>query len=225
MKINDMCKTERPREKLLARGAEALGDGELLAILLRTGRPGESALELAQRLLGLVGGRLCGLYECSPAYLAALPGVGSSRAAALLAAFELGRRFLQESAGGSAPISTPQQIHAIMHPRLKGLTHEECWEVLLDRKARIMKIVKVTTGGSQSTVIDVPAIVKNALENGAGSIILVHNHPGSSPRPSRQDIKETAALRAACLSCSITLLDHIIIADHNYYSFSEEKIY
>ena len=225
MKILDMNTAERPREKLFARGAEALSDGELLAILLRTGAPGESALDLARRLLALTGGRLGGLFECSRDYLAALPGVGPARAAALLAAFELGRRFVQEQAPGDTPIRDPAQINALLHPRLKGLDHEECWAVLLDRKSLVSKIVRLTTGGSRTTVMDIPSVIRAALESGASSIIMVHNHPTGDPRPSRQDIKETQTLRDACSACSLRLLDHIIISDHNYFSMSEEKIY
>ena len=225
MKIQEMTAAERPREKLLARGPESLGDAELLAILLRSGRHGESAVEMAHRLLGLAGGRLTGLFEWDSGYLASMEGVGPSRAAALGAAFELGRRFLQEQAPRTLPIRDPAQINSLMLPRLKGLGHEECWAILLDRKSLISKMVRMTTGGSRSTVMDIPAIIRIALENSASSIIMVHNHPNGSPQPSRQDIKETQTLRDACSACSLRLLDHIIISDHSYYSMSEEKIY
>lgn len=225
MRISQMCSSERPREKLLSRGAEALGDGELLAILLRTGSPGESALDLAQRLLGLVGGKLSGLFECSPDYLAGLPGVGPARAASLVAAFEIGRRFMQEFPDPGTMISKSQQIHALLHPRLKGLKHEECWEVLLDRNHRFIKMMKVSVGSSRGTSFDVSAIVRNGLENNAWGIIIAHNHPSGSPRPSPTDIKVTNTLKAACLSCSMNFLDHLIISDQHYYSFCDEKMY
>ena len=225
MKIHELSESERPREKLMARGAEALSDGELLAILLRTGRRGESALELAQRLLGLADGRLSGLFECDADYFAALPGVGVPKAATLLAAFELGRRFMQEESAGGAPVADPQQIYELMRPRLKGLAHEECWEILLDRRNRVIKSVKLTKGGSRATVIDIPAIIRIAFEKAAAGIVLVHNHPIGDPRPSRADIRETNALRDACASCSIALIDHIIVADEHFYSFNEEKLF
>ena len=225
MRITDMGLSERPREKLLAKGPEALSDGELLAILLRTGRMGESALELAQRLLGLTGGRLSGLFECDSGYLASLDGVGAPKAAALVAAFELGRRFMLEGAPGGIPIQGPKQIYELMRPRMKGLKHEECWVALFDRKNCLLKTVKLTRGGRRATVIDVPVIVRTALESDASGIILIHNHPTGDPLPSRADIRETAALRDACTSCSLSLLDHIIVADEHFYSFNEEKLF
>ena len=225
MKLMDMCEAERPREKLMARGAQSLTDGELLAILLRSGRKGESVLDLARRLLSLTDGRLTGLFECDPGYLESLDGVGTARAATMLAAFELGRRFMLEQREESEPIRDSRAIFELMLPRLKGLGHEECWEILLDRKSRIIKILRTTIGGSRGTSIDIPGLVRNAMTYSAQSIILVHNHPDGNPRPSSADIRETSALRDAAASCSILLLDHIIISDEHYYSFNEEKLY
>ncbi|MBO4671279.1 MAG: DNA repair protein RadC [Bacteroidales bacterium] len=225
MKIKDLCEAERPREKLLGRGPEALADGELLAILLRTGRSGESALELAERLLDMVGGKLSGLFACDADYLASLPGVGAPKAAALLAAFELGRRFMQESDSPGEKIKHPRQIYKRMLPRLKGLKHEECWLILLDGKCTIRRIQKMTVGGAAVTIIDIPSILGKAVHSGAKYIILVHNHPSGSPTPSISDIRETASLREACTACSIKLLDHIIISDDHFYSFDEEKMF
>ena len=225
MRVMDMSMAERPREKLMSKGAQALGDGELLAILLRTGRPGESVLELAQRLLSLTDGRLTGLFECDPGYLASMEGVGTPKAASLLAAFELGRRFMLEQSQQSEPILDSHSVYEIMRPRMKGLNHEECWEILLDRKSRVIKILRTTVGGSRGTSIDIPALVRNAMSYSAPHIILVHNHPDGDPRPSSADIRETAALRDAAASCSILLQDHVIITDEHFYSFNEEKMY
>ena len=225
MKMHDMNESERPREKLLERGAEALSDGELLAILLRTGRPGESALDLSHRLLSLVGGKLSGLYECSPDYLCALDGMGPARGTALLAAFEIGRRFMQERGRDSPAIEGASQVFSLMQPRLKGLLREECWLMLLDSKMRMLKTAKLTVGSGKATVFDIPATVRIALENKAFGIIVVHNHPSGDPRPSRLDIRQTHSLRDACTACGLSLLDHIIVADEHFYSFSEEKMY
>lgn len=225
MKILDMSEAERPREKLFDKGPEALADGELLAILLRTGCRGESALDLAQRLLAMVGGRISGLFACDPDYLASISGVGTPKAASLIAAFELGRRFIQQSDAPGEKIKHPRQIYKRMLPRLKGLRHEECWMILLDGKSVIKRILKMTTGGSAATIIDVPAILSKAMQNGAKYIILVHNHPSGSPTPSISDIRETASLREACSACSVKLLDHIIVSDEHFYSFDEEKLF
>ena len=225
MRMMDLSESERPREKLLSRGAQTLGDGELLAILLRNGSKGESALDLAQRLMALADGRLTRLYECDPGYLASMKGVGTPKAATLLAAFELGRRFIQEANTDTGPIKSARDVYDYMLPRLKGLTHEECWELLLDRKSRIIKVMRSTIGGSRGTSIDIPGLVRNAMAHSAEQIILVHNHPNGDARPSNADIRETSALRDAAASCSILLLDHIIVSDDNYYSFNDEKLY
>lgn len=225
MRMMDMSEAERPREKMMTKGAQALADGELLAILLRNGRRGESALDLARRLLTLTDGKLTGLFECDAEYLSSIEGVGIPKAASLLAAFELGRRFMLEQSSSGEPVSNSGMIYDLMLPRMKGLGHEECWELLLDRKSRIIKTIRVTTGGSRGTVIDIPALIRNAMAHSASGIILVHNHPGGDPRPSAADIRETGALRDAAASCSILLLDHIIVADEHYYSFNEEKLH
>lgn len=225
MRITEMSESERPREKLLARGAQALADGELLAILLRNGRRGESALEQAQRLLNLTDGRLTGLFDCDAGYLASMEGIGPPKAATILAAFELGRRFIQEQCPSGESVMEPKTVFDLMLPRLKGLKHEECWELLLDHKSRIIKILRCTVGGGRTTTIDIPALVRNAMSHSAAGIILVHNHPDGDPRPSASDIRETGALRDAAASCSIPLIDHIIISDEHYYSFNEEKLH
>ena len=225
MKILDMHEAQRPREKLLARGAEALSDAELLAILLRSGRKGESALDMAHRLLGLTGGRLTGLFECDSGYLASMPGIGPSRAASLGAAFELGRRFIAEASVRGRPLTNARDIYNLMLPRLKGLQHEECWIILLDDKVREIKSLRIAVGGRKATVIDKSVILRHALDAGASSLILVHNHPNGDPRPTRADIQETGGLRNACVSCSLTFLDHVIVADEHFYSFDEEKMY
>ena len=225
MRITEMTESERPREKLLERGPQALADGELLAILLRTGTRGQGVLELAQRLLGMAGGRLSGLFECDAGYLASLPGIGAPKAATLLASFELGRRFMLEQGSSDEPIAGPHQVYSLMLPRLKAINHEECWVVLLDRKARHKEVRRLTIGGGKGTIIDIPAIIKMTLDTGATGLILVHNHPGGDPRPSSADIRETSALRDACASCGLTFLDHIIVSDQHFYSFKEEKMF
>ena len=225
MKISEMTESERPREKLLSRGPQALADGELLAILLRTGTRGEGVMELAQRLLNLTDGCLTGLFECDAEYLASLPGIGAPKATTLLAAFELGRRFMLEQGSSGEPVVSPSQIYSLMLPRLKGIGHEECWVVLLDRRSHPATVRRLTIGGGRGTIIDIPAIIKMGLSNGAASLVLVHNHPGGDPRPSSSDIRETSALRDACAACGLALLDHIIVADQHFYSFNEEKLF
>ena len=225
MKISDISTSERPREKLLARGPQALGNAELLAILLRTGTRDANVLDLAHRLLSSAQGNLTALAAFRQEELTSLPGIKSDKAATILAAFELGRRFLDEAqAHPKEPIRTPEQVYQIMIPVLKGLKHEECWVLLLNRAQRLIARQPMTRGGSVATTIDIKDIVRIALGHGAQGMILVHNHPSGDPRPGQADLAETKALQKAARSMELTLLDHIIVCDDCYYSFTDERM-
>ena len=225
MKISDISPNERPREKLLARGPGVLGTAELLAILLRTGTRSESVLDIAHRLLAAADGSLLKLASLPREILCSIPGIKSDKAVTVLAAFELGRRFLDEHAWFPKDIiATPKKVYELMIPLLKGLTHEECWILLLNRAQRLVGRRQMTRGGSESTSIDVKDILRKALDAGASSIILVHNHPSGNPIPGSADISQTRILKKASRSMELTLLDHIIICDDCYYSFSDERM-
>ena len=225
MKISDMYSSERPREKLLERGAQALSNSELLAVLLRTGRPGESALDIAGRLLSRAEGRLGGLFSLSADYLTSLPGVGPAGAASLLSAFELGRRFMQEQAPGAQPVRSPAQIHALLHPRLKGLDHEECWAIYLNRSHYIQFKERLSSGNRDSTGIDIPTLVRRALDRKSSHVILVHNHPSGNPVPGQHDLTLTAQVKEALGSMGLSLMDHIVWCDDKYFSMADAKTY
>ncbi len=226
MKMKDLCESERPREKMMMRGPQSLSDGELLAVLLRGGTRRESALELSQRLLKLTDGRLSGLFNLSAEKMCSLPGIGLAKAASVLAAFELGKRFLSEASSvDKKPVLTSRMVFDIMLPLLKGLRHEECWILLLNDSSYLTSKVKLTSGGGRSTVIDVRQVVRYALDRSASGIILVHNHPSGNPRPSDADISHTGALRKAAEACGVDLLDHVVICDDCFFSFSEERMY
>ncbi len=225
MKISDYCASERPREKLLSRGPAALGNAELLAILLRVGKPGESVLDLAHRLLASADGSLLKLSGSTPKELCLHSGIKHDKAATLLAAFELGRRFLSEASWLPAEsITTPDQVYRTMIPLLKGLDHEECWVLLLNKAQKAIGRLKMTRGGSSSTTIDVKDILRAALDHGAQGIILVHNHPSGNPLPGAADIAETKALVKAARPMDLTVLDHVIVCDSCYYSFTDERM-
>lgn len=226
MKILELCESERPRERLARQGVRSLADGELLAVLLRTGTRELSALELARRLLGSVDGprKLTALARASAARLAAVPGIGPAKAATLAAAFELGRRMFAEASAPGIAIAGPSDICAVMHPRLRGLDHEECWVLFLDASNHLIASEMMTTGGLDSTVLDCRMVVRRALELRAAALVLVHNHPSGNPVPGRADIVMTERLRGACKTFEISLLDHVIIADDCFYSFDEETV-
>lgn len=226
MLIKDLCESERPRERLLAQGAEGMGNGELLAILLRTGGEGEGAVGLAHKMLAASGGSLTELFKMSSGELQAFPGIGPGKAATILAAFELGRRFLQESTDpGRSALSSARMVYDLMLPRLKGLDHEECWAIWLDRRNFQTGRTQITSGGPGSTTMDVGQVCRMALERRAAGIFLVHNHPSGDPRPSRADIERTRELHNALKTLDIALVDHVIVAASSFYSFFSEEVF
>lgn len=221
----EMCEAERPREKLLSKGASALGNGELLAVILRGGTHGESALDLAQRLLSMADGRLSALAGMSVEKMSRLSGIGPCKAAEVTAAIELGRRFFMEApAAVHRPLVTGRMVYDLMIPLLKGLDHEECWAVLLNDHNYETGKLKVTSGGGSSTVLDVRQISRMVLERGASGIFLVHNHPTGNPTPSKADIMQTDALHKALSSVGISLVDHVVVSDGSFFSFAEDRM-
>lgn len=230
MKILEIPVCERPRERLMTAGPQALSITELLAVLLRTGsggKNGESALETAAGLLSECGGDLLALSEMTPDALRKRKGIGFAKAATLLAAFELGRRFHESGARfeSSGRLTSARQAYSAIVSRLKGKSTEECWAMFLGRKGKLIKKEKVTTGDGDSTIMDTNRILKTAIECGARSLIVAHNHPSGDPHPSGADIKNTRLLHDAASSLGVCLLDHIIVCDNGYYSFSEDKSY
>lgn len=221
-----MSEKERPRERLMASGPGSLSNAELLSVLLRTGIPGESVLEISQKLLSLSGGSLGGLFELSATRLRSVKGVGKDKAATIMAAFELGKRFLAEGASVvKRPLVGPRMVYDIMCPELKGLDHEECWVMYLNGSNYLMGKSRMSSGGGNSTTIDIKQILRGALDRKAHSLILVHNHPSSNPKPSRADLEWTRSLTEAAGTMDLALLDHIIICDDCFYSIADEKMY
>lgn len=225
MKLKELNIEERPRERLIAKGSSALGNAELLAILLRTGSGNKNVLEMSHELLAAAGS-LTELSAMSIDKMQAIGGIGKNKAATVTAAFELGRRFAAE--GSRSPcraITNASQIFSIMFPVLKGIDHEECWILYLNRANHILYKEKVSTGGLSSTTIDTNSILRKAIEKKADGIILVHNHPSGNPQPGKADVLETERLKKAAETFSISMLDHVIISDSGYYSFADQMIY
>lgn len=225
MKLKELNIEERPRERLIAKGSSALGNAELLAILLRTGSGNKNVLEMSHELLAAAGS-LTELSAMSIDKMQAIGGIWKNKAATVTAAFELGRRFAAE---GSRPhcsaITNASQIFSIMFPVLKGIDHEECWILYLNRANHILYKEKVSIGGLSSTTIDTNSILRKAIEKKADGIILVHNHPSGNPQPGKADVVETERLKKAAETFSISMLDHVIISDSGYYSFADQMIY
>lgn len=225
MKLKELNIEERPRERLITKGSSALGNAELLAILLRTGSGNKNVLEMSHELLAAAGS-LTELSAMSIDKMQAIGGIGKNKAATVTAAFELGRRFAAE--GSRSPcraITNASQIFSIMFPVLKGIDHEECWILYLNRANHILYKEKVSIGGLSSTTIDTNSILRKAIEKKADGIILVHNHPSGNPQPGKADVVETERLKKAAETFSISMLDHVIISDSGYYSFADQMLY
>lgn len=224
MRIKDLCPDERPREKMRLRGAKALSNAELLAILLGSGTGEKSVTDIAQELMVRADGRLSLLDAMPLERLVAQPGVGEVRAATIVAALELGRRMVEESVllqGRS--VGSPEAVFRLMLPTLKNLDHEQCWAVFLNKNNIFLGKEMLTSGSLEKTVIDPARILRRAIEKQSSSIILVHNHPSGDPFPSPADIRQTNQVKKALDTVGISLLDHVIVSADCFYSFSEER--
>ena len=220
--IKNWREEDRPREKMLERGSEALTDAELLAILLRTGSRAKNALDIARELLEGAGNSLCNLANYSLDRLTATAGVGDAKAVTLLAAFEAGRRSLIAGKDRDRIIFDARSALEVISPLIAHLDHEECWALFLNRANHLIAKERMSSGGTFSTTFDVKVVVKRAVEKLSSGIILIHNHPGGNPKPGKMDLLHTEELRKASAVLGITLIDHIIVAGDKFYSFCEE---
>lgn len=225
MRIKELCPDERPRERMRLRGAKALSNADLLAILLGSGTGGRNVIDVAQELMVSAGGRLSLLGVMPLEKLVSHKGVGEARAVTIAAALELGRRAFEEQViVDKRAITSPDIVYQLMLPQLKNLDHEECWVLYLNRANYLIGKEMITSGSMESTLIDTGRILKKAIEKQSSYVILVHNHPSGSPRPGQADICQTEVLRRALSAVEIHLADHVVIADDSFYSFSEERI-
>ncbi|MBQ5640050.1 MAG: DNA repair protein RadC [Bacteroidales bacterium] len=226
MKLKEMCASERPREKMMHSGVDSLSNGELLAILLRSGTKECSVLELSQKILSDCDGKLCTLSNKSFSQLCSISGISVSKACTIMASLELGRRFMNESQvyGYQHPITSARTVYELMLPTFKGIKHEEIWALLLNRANKLIRRQLIGTGSDSEAILDTKQIIRSCLDCHASSIILIHNHPSGNPFPSAADITQTSALRKALKLCDINLVDHVIICDDCFYSFSEEVV-
>lgn len=225
MKMTELCLDDRPREKMLDKGPSALSNAELLAIMIRTGTGKMNAADVARTLLQKAGGRLNEVADMPMEKLCSVSGIGKSKAVTIAAAFELGRRCAIELAiREKVAVSSPKTVFRMMLPLLKGLDHEECWAIFLNRANYVLGKECMSVGGLESTVMDVKAILRRALERKATGVILVHNHPSGSALPGQADIRQTGVLKKALQTCEISLIDHVVIAEDSWYSFADEQL-
>lgn len=212
---------ERPREKLLAHGPEALADAELLAILIGSGQPGESAVQLMARVLEESGGSLSRLGKRGVRDLMRYKGIGEAKAVTIAAACELGRRRQTEDLTAETAYSSSQTIYRLMRQKLRDADTEEAWVLLLNRRLRLLRAQRVARGGMTETLVDVRVVMREALLAGSTVIVLCHNHPSGNPVPSVADDRLTEQVRQAADTLNICLADHLIVCEADYYSYRD----
>lgn len=220
--INQWAEEDRPRERLLRDGAEALKKSELLAILIGSGSADESAVDLMQRVLDDCNNNLNALGRMTVADLTSYKGIGQAKAITLLAACELGRRRQLEKALERKKIVSADSIYHLLYPKVCDAATEEAWIVLLNHAHRVIKYERISSGGISGTAVDVRVVLREALVNNATVVALSHNHPSGQPRPSSNDDRVTQAVAEACRALDILFLDHVIIGDGTYYSYREQ---
>lgn len=213
---------DRPREKMLSKGRQALSDAELIAILISSGNKEETAVELSRRILNSVDNDLNQLGKLSVNDLLKFKGIGDAKAISIVASLELGRRRKEIDIREKVKITSSRTAFEVMKDVFIDLEHEEFWVLYLNRSNQIIKKLIISKGGVTGTVADVKIILKQAIELLASSIILSHNHPSGNLTPSNQDISLTNKIKEAAKSIDVVLLDHLIITDIGYYSFADE---
>ncbi|MEW7279909.1 DNA repair protein RadC [Aquimarina sp. 2201CG1-2-11] len=222
--IKEWNENDRPREKLIAKGKNALTDAELIALLIGSGNKEESAVALSKRVLASVDNNINELGKLSLKQLMKFKGIGEAKAITIIAALELGRRRKEEKVQVIPKISCSSDAFHLLQPIMGDLDHEEFWVLFLNNRNKIIQKKQISIGGKTGTLVDVRIIFKAALEYGATKLVLGHNHPGGSLTPSESDIKITQKIKQAGLTLDIGLLDHLIITEKGYFSFADKMI-
>ena len=222
--IKNWSQDDQPREKLRDKGKATLSDAELVAILIGSGSRDESAVTLCQRILASVDNNLSELGKLSIKQLMEFKGIGEAKAITIAAALELGRRRRGEEALNKKKITSSASVFELMQPIIGELPHEEFWIVYLNNSNKVIQKNQLSKGGITGTMVDVRLVLKTTLEVGATGIILAHNHPSGTLKPSEADKQLTAKLSTAAKSLDIKVLDHLIITEKAYFSFADENI-
>jgi DNA repair protein RadC len=220
--IKQLSEDDRPREKLLQQGRQFLSNAELLAILIRSGSRKETAIDLAQRVLGSCNNNLIELGRIDVDGLCSFNGIGEAKALSIVAALELGRRRQLTEAQDRFQVTSSKDIAAIMEPIIADLPIEEFWILYLNRGNKVLGKEKMSSGGVSGTVVDIKVLLRNAIQRLSSAIIVAHNHPSGTLRPSNADIQLTKKLQEGAKLMDIRLLDHLILTDAGYYSFADE---
>jgi DNA repair protein RadC len=224
MTMKSLAEDDRPREKLSGLGRHSLSDAELIAILLGSGSRHETAVQLAQRVLSENQNSLNSLAKLSVKDLQRFKGIGPAKAINIAACFELGRRRNESKSPEVPRITSSAVAYQLLQKRLSDLPHEEFWVFLLNRANQVMREEYLSKGGISGTVVDIRLICKSAVEHNASGVVIAHNHPSGQVLPSEQDKAITKKLKEALKMFDISLLDHLIIGDQKYCSFSDDGL-
>ena len=224
MAISDWPEGERPRERLLAHGPQALSDAELLAIYLRVGVRGKSAVDLARELLQRFDGQLSALVDASLEELASVSGIGTAKAAQLKASFELARRALTQDMAARDSFSSPGKVRDWLRLKLAGRQHEVFIALWLDAQNRLLKADELFSGSLTQTSVYPREVVRQAMTLNAAAVILVHNHPSGVAEPSRADETLTQSLKTSLQLVDVRVLDHLVVGTGQVVSFAERGL-
>lgn len=221
--IREWAEDDRPREKMLRKGAQSLSDAELLAILIGSGSKNETVVELSRRILHECHDNLNELAQLTIHDLCKrFKGIGEAKAISIMAAMELGKRRKMSETLERKKITSSMHLFDLFEPLLNDLPHEEFWVAMLNEANKVIDVKRLTQGGTRQTVVDIPLLLKMSIEKSAQIIVVAHNHPSGQNRPSHEDELITKRIKTGCEAIGINLLDHIIIAHNEYYSFSDE---
>ncbi len=220
--VRDLPPDERPRERLIHRGPEALSGAEILAVILGRGVKGESVMVTAQKLLGRFGS-LRGIAGCSVEELSQVNGIGPAKAAQLAAAFELSRRLADGPRDARAPVKSPEDVVSVLAGSLRGKKKEHFLVLLLDTRNRLIRVSPVSVGSLDSSIVHPREAFKEAISVSASSVIFAHNHPSGDPEPSEDDIELTRRLVEAGRLLGILVLDHVIVGDGAFLSLKASR--
>ena len=223
LNLKQLAEADRPREKMMQKGAEALSDAELLAILIGSGNTEESAVTLMQRILSAAGNNLNQLGKWEIRDFAAFKGMGPAKSLTIMAALELGKRRKWQRSERTT-IHSSADIYDIFHPLLCDLPTEEFWILLLNQASKVIDKIRISRGGIDQTSADVRTILREALLARATQLVLIHNHPSGNTRPSTDDRRLTEMVQQAARTMNIRLTDHLIVTDGSYYSFHDEGV-
>ena len=222
--IRQLAEEDRPREKMMTKGSEALSDAELIAILIGSGNADESAVTLSQRMLASCSGDLNSLGKWGLENFCTFKGMGPAKSLTVMAALELGRRRKLQERKERTRITSSIDIYELFHPLMADLPTEEFWVLLLNRSNRIIDKVRISSGGIDQTTADVRTILREALLARATQMVLIHNHPSGNIQPSQEDKRITERIKGAGHLMNISVIDHVIVTDGAYYSFNDEGI-